>query len=536
MPASIGADHSYLRHLSEDASATGTLVALVVKSPKNESGNQINCSTASTSMASTTGSATTATSISTSAGTTVATTSSTAPSPTSISTSSSAGGTTLATTSSTAPSPATTTATAPGTSTSSTASSTTSSAVTTSSSTSSAVLLNVQVLNGQEVDNNSNTTPAGNTSESDYDPNYEYDYEFWRDYFSPLLDLAPLIAATSLTNPEINVTANMTLTDIAGIISQDLLPEFDWDIPAVLLAFRNNSSDFVNNSTPTAAELASMIMTLIELGKWPKKKEEGNEEAEVVSRPRPQISLLRKAPSRLQSLDDGAHLGPDVCEEDAKPFMPGCFPGSSLVQLPGVPHAELRRLVAGQKILALKDWDHLAFEPVLGLLHSTGGAAAAAGSFLALEHETGTFRASRTHLVFVRNRAGWQDKLVTDVRAGDVLMLRRSEDFFVDAEQPPFVGHFVIAVRLDMELDPPAVLRSPLTASGTAVVDRVVASVYAATGLADLTHGAAHSALFMLRAWHLMQGQSDDTCWHPHPLLQRLLPGRRSTWLPSPQE
>lgn len=183
-------------------------------------------------------------------------------------------------------------------------------------------------------------------------------------------------------------------------------------------------------------------------------------------------------------------------------FPGNCFPGEAAVLVApasgggscgshGERDVAMADLRVGDLVLTERRPGDLAFEPVLGFLHVVRGGAQ---EFLSVVHEFGQFRASPGHLVFVASAGGRQDKAVQELRAGDALLFA-----------PPGLPRRtrpsqVLSVSRGVST---AGMYAPLTASGTIVVDAVLASNYAvpSPGL-RLPHWLAHAALLPLRASH----------------------------------
>jgi hypothetical protein len=136
----------------------------------------------------------------------------------------------------------------------------------------------------------------------------------------------------------------------------------------------------------------------------------------------------------------------------------------------------------------------LVYEPVLAFLHilpSLGHSS----QFIEVKHESGTFRASSGHIVFVLDTSGkTASKQVIQLGVGDNLLMG-------------FLGG-------DGEIKPSRVLQlrrgsgqsgmyAPWTDSGKVVVDGVIASTYASPSVHQaLTHELAHGFHFPLRLYH----------------------------------
>ena len=114
------------------------------------------------------------------------------------------------------------------------------------------------------------------------------------------------------------------------------------------------------------------------------------------------------------------------------------------------------------------------FEPVIGFLHQS---ASLQGSFLRVSHTAGSLTLTAEHLVFL---ADGSSKTAAEVRVGDVLS--------------GAVNMEVQAISAVQEKG----FYAPLTASGTIVVDDVMASNYAAP-TAAVSHSLAHLAVSPFR-------------------------------------
>jgi len=196
-----------------------------------------------------------------------------------------------------------------------------------------------------------------------------------------------------------------------------------------------------------------------------------------------------------------------------------CFPGTAEVivrsnekQRPTpVPIAQLQ---VGQEVLVEAADRKPKFEPVLGFLHFAAGAS---GRFHVLVHSRGQLRATSEHIVFVLNAQGQRvDMAMKDVRVGDQVFA---------ASQPgsALLPSPVIAVREDMAMS--AGMFAPLTATGTIVVDKTFASVYAGASAYRSGPHAAYHALFFARIWHyamgwLALGEAAETPLELHPAAQ----------------
>merc|ERR1711957_44271 len=144
----------------------------------------------------------------------------------------------------------------------------------------------------------------------------------------------------------------------------------------------------------------------------------------------------------------------------------GCFPMSATVRVRATgtdaPMASsMSSLRVGDEVLVSSHEGSTSFEPVLGFLHTIRDMQA---DIMCVTHENGEFRATSTHLVFTGANS---QKEVGRLQAGDRLLS-------VSGQQ--LMSSRVLATRQCSAVG----LVSPLTASGTVVVDNVVASIYAA--------------------------------------------------------
>lgn len=169
-----------------------------------------------------------------------------------------------------------------------------------------------------------------------------------------------------------------------------------------------------------------------------------------------------------------------------------CLPGGALADVEGrgpLPVGELR---VGDRVLGRAASGGFAYEPVLAFLHASRGGPD--NAVVEVLHERGVFRASPGHMVFT---AG------PDSRDVPAALLKPGEDDLMAAEGGGLPSR-VLAVRraYASAIDG---LHAPLTASGTVVVDGVLASVYAWPSLGRrLPHHVAHTALLPVRMYHTL--------------------------------
>lgn len=178
----------------------------------------------------------------------------------------------------------------------------------------------------------------------------------------------------------------------------------------------------------------------------------------------------------------------------APPPMPApmlCFPGEASLQVHGHGRVPMARIRTGDNVLVQGADGRLAYENILGFMHTFAGTGKPS-AFLKVKHSLGEFRASANHIVLVTDGATKMDKPVSEVRVGDQLLAVDEKDLAVPST--------VLAV--DDALTTLGMF-APLTASGTLVVDGVVASNYAEyTSFRKISHSFAHTLLFPIRAYH----------------------------------
>lgn len=228
--------------------------------------------------------------------------------------------------------------------------------------------------------------------------------------------------------------------------------------------------------------------------------------------------------------------------------MQFCFPGESMVQTRGRGLVPMATLEADEEVLAEGAAGVLAYESVLGFMHIVRAEEA---PFLTVKHERGILRATAGHLVFVVDGHVRIDRPLGLLKPGDLLLAADSSNL-----DSPMVLSRVTSIHSSRTA---LGLYAPLTASGTVIVDGVVASIYATPSLAvQMPHAAAHAALLPVRLYHRFGlgriiafgldaaerwGFVKDTPdkdmliadeWHPyldvcyhHLQLQRLLPASR---------
>lgn len=192
----------------------------------------------------------------------------------------------------------------------------------------------------------------------------------------------------------------------------------------------------------------------------------------------------------------------NLCYKQVCVAAPGqCFPGEAWVALADGSKRRLDDLKGGEHVLVEDSAGSQHYEPVLAFLHQVPGH----HEFLTVEHARGTFRVSANHLVFAQDGMGRRlDKIAIQLNAGDLIYLPSSA---AETEQ-------VVRVLSIHSSEGDSGMYAPLTASGTIVVDGIVASNYATHSQATwIPHGAIHAAFLPVRIYHLlglgMQSKSD---------------------------
>merc|ERR1711879_650148 len=161
-----------------------------------------------------------------------------------------------------------------------------------------------------------------------------------------------------------------------------------------------------------------------------------------------------------------------------------CFAGDANVDVRGKGALAMQDLQVGDHVLVQQAGAKLAYEPVLGFLHATR--ADEPTSHLVVSHPAGELRVSPNHIVFI---ADGSDKLAADLRVGDELAVVQGSGKVASIENK--VGD--------------KGMYAPLTASGTIVVDGVVASNYAThSSHTWIPHTSIHTAFFPLRLYHVL--------------------------------
>jgi len=171
-----------------------------------------------------------------------------------------------------------------------------------------------------------------------------------------------------------------------------------------------------------------------------------------------------------------------------------CFPSEAKVNMEGVGAVPLGTVKVGDRILVERS-GQLVHEPVLAFLHAVRKGSGDEMPYLTVTHGRGEFRASSTHLVFVLSKdKGRVSKTVNELEIGDQLLVASS------ISEIPLVSSRVVGIhRSSGTLG----MFAPLTASGTIIIDGVVASNYASPSHnKHLSHHYAHAFLFPVRVYH----------------------------------
>jgi len=172
---------------------------------------------------------------------------------------------------------------------------------------------------------------------------------------------------------------------------------------------------------------------------------------------------------------------------------PQCFPGEATVSVEGSGSVPMSKIQVGDRIL-VESAGRLVYEPILAFLHAHRGGPSAEMPYLTVSHARGQFRASSTHLVFVQSPGeDWTNKAVSNLQIGDQILAAMGGSI-------PLVPSRVVGISHSSGNNG---MFAPLTFSGTAVVDGVLASNYASPSASKhLSHHAAHAFLFPVRVYH----------------------------------
>lgn len=169
-----------------------------------------------------------------------------------------------------------------------------------------------------------------------------------------------------------------------------------------------------------------------------------------------------------------------------------CFPGEAFVTVRGRGQVPMAVLRPGDEVLAVGAAGAPAYEPVLDFIHAVRPSPEVQHQFLTIAHERGVLRATAEHLVFVAAGAGWRDLRAIELSAGDMIFAGNESGL-----APSRVASVTASATRHGVF-------SPLTRSGTVVVDGVVASIYADPVGHRLGHRLAHLALLPVRAYHAL--------------------------------
>jgi len=167
-----------------------------------------------------------------------------------------------------------------------------------------------------------------------------------------------------------------------------------------------------------------------------------------------------------------------------------CFPGEAEVALADGSKTRIDELNIGEEVLVEMPAGGQRYEPVLAFLHQLPGR----HESLTVEHGLGTFRVSANHLVFVQDAEGKRaDKIAVQLKAGDSIYL------------PSTAGGVerIVEVISVQSSTVDSGMYAPLTASGTIIVDGIVASNYATHSQATwIPHSVIHAAFLPVRVYH----------------------------------
>eukprot|EP00747_Dinoflagellata_sp_TGD_P206740 gnl/TRDRNA2_/TRDRNA2_80413_c0_seq1.p1 gnl/TRDRNA2_/TRDRNA2_80413_c0~~gnl/TRDRNA2_/TRDRNA2_80413_c0_seq1.p1 ORF type:complete len:514 (-),score=69.93 gnl/TRDRNA2_/TRDRNA2_80413_c0_seq1:149-1690(-) len=174
-----------------------------------------------------------------------------------------------------------------------------------------------------------------------------------------------------------------------------------------------------------------------------------------------------------------------------------CFPGQSQVMTRGG-QMNLAEVELGEEILVELTPGQLEFAPLLSFLHRLPANPDQAYLEISLARPAGArFRASHTHLVFTcdlnQEHGVRLDKFVGDLQPGELLCGVDGQDVV-----PTEVLH------VEHRRGDAYGMLAPITATGTVVIDGVVASNYASPSRNILLkHSLAHKTLLPLRAYYM---------------------------------
>mmetsp|Transcript_5915 Transcript_5915/g.9608 ORF Transcript_5915/g.9608 Transcript_5915/m.9608 type:complete len:440 (-) Transcript_5915:45-1364(-) len=167
-----------------------------------------------------------------------------------------------------------------------------------------------------------------------------------------------------------------------------------------------------------------------------------------------------------------------------------CFPVDAQVVVQGAGQIPVGSIKSGDNVLVDTD-GNLRYEPVWGFLHRIPGPI----PYMTVVHEHGVFRASANHLVFIAKERSWTSKLVGKLEIGDVIFAAIENSGTWESRPSAIVKMHQSSTQEGMV--------APFTASGTLVVDGVVASNYASSSVKrHLPHSLVHAYFFPLRIYH----------------------------------
>eukprot|EP00929_Paragymnodinium_shiwhaense_P086301 TRINITY_DN4680_c0_g3_i1.p1 TRINITY_DN4680_c0_g3~~TRINITY_DN4680_c0_g3_i1.p1 ORF type:complete len:884 (-),score=81.41 TRINITY_DN4680_c0_g3_i1:328-2916(-) len=171
-----------------------------------------------------------------------------------------------------------------------------------------------------------------------------------------------------------------------------------------------------------------------------------------------------------------------------------CLPSDAVVQLLGEARSRLDTVAGGDKVLTRATTSELVYEPIMGFLHAIP--TRSTSSLIVVTHEHGQFRATANHMVFVVSaREQLQQRALRDVTV--------NESFLYTLGGVSLPSRVISVSKAMADTG----LLSPLTPSGTIIVDDVVVSVYARSGGRPVGHSSTHSAFYLLRVAYVMFGR-----------------------------
>jgi hypothetical protein len=170
-----------------------------------------------------------------------------------------------------------------------------------------------------------------------------------------------------------------------------------------------------------------------------------------------------------------------------------CFPGEATAHVKGKGDVVVAALRVGDEVLVERQ-GQLVHEPILSFLHVIPKSKKPL-PFVTVAHVHGVFRASAAHITFVATESGQSSKLVGKLQAGDIIFAACDEGSAWDAKPSK-----ILAIK---EGNTNSGMYAPLTASGTIVVDGVLASNYASSSEEKhLPHHWAHALFLPVRIYH----------------------------------